>query len=241
MRVIRAYNLSEFAHAAADITARRLTHKPQLTLALPTGRTPVEYYAELVKRALAGELSLAHAQLFNLDEYCGLPAADPHSYSAFLHQHLVTPLHLSQSQVRLLRGDAADLEAECRAYDAALDACGGIDLCVLGLGTNGHIAFNEPGCTWDQRTHIVNLSYFIRAGHQRPATSAWEIPSRGITMGIHDLLAARQILLLICGERKQAAVAALYRGVADVNWPVTCLLEHPRITVIELCAPAECP
>jgi glucosamine-6-phosphate deaminase len=241
VRVIRAYNLSEFANAAADITARRLTDKPQLTLALPTGRTPVDFYAELVKRSRAGELSLAHAQLFNLDEYCGLPATDPHSYAAFLHQHLVTPLQLPQSQVRLLRGDAADLEAECRAYDAALDACGGIDLCVLGLWTNGHIAFNEPGCTWDQRTHIVNLSHFIRAEHQRQATSAWEIPSRGITMGIHDLLAARQILLLICGARKQAALAALYRGVADVNWPVTCLLEHPNITVIELCAPAECP
>jgi glucosamine-6-phosphate deaminase len=241
VRVIRAYSPSEFAHAAADVTARRLTDNPQLTLALPTGRTPVDFYAELVKRSLAGELSLAHAQLFNLDEYCGLPAADPHSYAAFLHQHLVTPLHLPQSQVRLLRGDAADLEAECRAYDAVLDACGGIDLCVLGLGTNGHIAFNEPGCTWDRRTHIVDLSHFIRAEHQRQATSAWEIPSRGITMGIHDLLAARQILLLISGVRKQAAAAALYRGVADLNWPVTCLLDHPRVTVIELCAPGESP
>jgi glucosamine-6-phosphate deaminase len=202
----------------------------------------VAFYAELVRRSLAGALSLARAQLFNLDEYCGLPAADPHSYAAFLNQRLVTPLKLPRSQVRLLRGDAADLEAECRAYDAALDACGGIDLCVLGLGTNGHIAFNEPGSAWDRRTHIVDLSHSIGVEHQRQATSAWEIPSRGITMGIQDLLAARQILLLICGARKQAAVAALYRGVADVNWPVTCLLEHPRVTVIELCAsPGESP
>jgi glucosamine-6-phosphate deaminase len=239
VRVIRAYDSSEFAHAAADVAARRLTDKPHLTLALPTGRTPVAFYAELVKRSLAGETSLARAQLFDLDEYCGLSVADPHSYAAFINQHLVTPLHVPQSQVRLLRGDAADLEAECRAYDAALDACGGIDLCVLGLGPNGHIAFNEPGSAWDRRTHIVDLSHSIGAEHHRQATSDWEIPSRGITMGIQDVLAARQILLLICGAGKQAAVAALYRGVADVNWPVTCLLEHPSVTVIELCAPGE--
>ena len=241
MRVIRAHSPHEFARAAADLAACQMTEKPHSTLALPTGRTPVDFYAELVRRSRAGELSLAHAQLFNLDEYCGLPAADPHSYAAFLYQHLIAPLQLAQSHARLLHGDAADLEAECRDYDAAIDACGGIDLCVLGLGTNGHIAFNEPRCAWERRTHIVPLSQAIRAEHARQARSAWEIPSRGITIGIRDVLAARQVLLLICGARKQAAVAALYRGVADPNWPVTCLLAHDRVTVIELCAPGESP
>jgi glucosamine-6-phosphate deaminase len=241
VRVIRAHSPHEFARVAADFAARQMTEKPHSTLALPTGRTPVDFYAELVKRSLAGELSLAHAQLFNLDEYCGLPAADPRTYAAFLYQHLIAPLELPQAQVRLLRGDAADLEAECRDYDAAIDACGGIDLCVLGLGTNGHIAFNEPGSAWDRRTHIVPLSPAIRAEHQRQARSAWETPSRGITIGIQDVLAARQVLLLIGGARKQAAVAALYRGVPDLNWPVTCLLAHRRLTVIELCVPEESP
>jgi glucosamine-6-phosphate deaminase len=241
VRVIPVHSPHEFARAAADFTACQMSEKPHSTLALPTGRTPVDFYAELVKRSRAGELSLAHAQLFNLDEYCGLPAADPRSYAAFLYQHLIAPLQLAPSQTRLLRGDAADLEAECRDYDAAIDSCGGIDLCVLGLGTNGHIGFNEPGCAWDRRTHIVPLSQTIRAEHARQARSAWEIPSRGITIGIQDVLAARQLLLLICGARKQAAVAALYRGVADPNWPVTCLLAHRRVTVIELCVPGESP
>jgi glucosamine-6-phosphate deaminase len=241
VRVIRAHSPQDFARAAADFAARQLAENPHSTLALPTGRTPVDFYAELVKRSLAGEFSLAHAQLFNLDEYCGLPAADPHSYAGFLHQHLIAPLKLPQPQVRLLRGDAADLEAECRDYDAAIDACGGIDLCVLGLGTNGHIAFNEPGSAWDRRTHIVDLSETIRAEHWQQATNAWEIPNRGISMGIQDVLAAHQVLLLIGGARKQAAVAALYRGVPDLNWPVTCLLAHRTVTVIELCVPEESP
>ena len=202
----------------------------------------MDFYAELVKRSRAGELSLAHAQLFNLDEYCGLPAADPRSYAAFLYQHLIAPLQLAQSQTRLLRGDAADLEAECRDYDAAIDACGGIDLCVLGLGTNGHIAFNEPGCAWDRRTHIVPLSQTIRA---RARATSEECLGNSEPRYHHrdsEMCWPRvRLLLLICGARKQAAVAALYRGVADPNWPVTCLLAHRRVTVIELCVPEESP
>jgi glucosamine-6-phosphate deaminase len=183
----------------------------------------------------------AGARIFNLDEYSGLSRADPRSYAAFLYQHLITPLGLTPGQVRLLRGDAADLQGECNDYDAALAACGGIDLCVLGLGTNGHIAFNEPGASWDRRTHIVQLSQSIRADHARQAASPWKIPNRGITLGISNLLEARDILLLIAGAHKQAARAALYRGVQDFNWPVTCLLSHPSVTVIELCAPERSP
>jgi glucosamine-6-phosphate deaminase len=152
-----------------------------------------------------------------------------------------TPLGLAPGQVRLLRGDAADLQVECNDYDAALAACGGIDLCVLGLGSNGHIAFNEPGSPWDQRTHIVQLSQSIREDHRQQATSAWEIPTRGITLGISNLLEARDILLLISGAHKLAARAALYRGVEDLDWPVTSLLNHPSVTVIELCAPERSP
>ena len=241
MQLIRTDTTSGFACAAADIFAGQLHQKPHSVLALPTGRTPLGLYAELVKRSRAGGLSLAAARIFNLDEFCGLPHTDPHSYSAFLHQHLITPLELAAGQVRLLRGDAADLLAECRNYDAALDACGGIDLCVLGLGENGHIALNEPGSSWDQRTHIVQLSQSTLAAEHRQATSAWQIPNRGVTLGIRTLLEARHILLLIAGAHKQAARDALYRGVEDLDWPVTSLLRHPRVTMIELCASASSP
>lgn len=177
-------------------------------------------------------MSLSEARIFNLDEYRGLPRADPHSFAAYLHQRLIDPLRLAPAQVRLLRGDAVDLAAECRDYDAALAACGGLDLGVLGLGTNGHIAFNEPGSSWDERTHVVQLSQ---------STNPWPMPREGITLGIRSLLDARQILLLIAGAGKQAAKAALYRGVEDREWPVTSLLRHPSLTVIELCEAGSSP
>lgn len=241
MRMIRTDTARAFARAAADFVADQLRQNPRLVLALPSGNTPLGPYAEIVKRCKSGLMSLAEARIFNLDEYCGLANGDPRSYAAFVHEHLLAPLGLSSDRVRLLRGDAADLEAECRNYDAALAACGGIDVCVLGLGINGHIAFNEPGSSWDQRTHIVRLAQSTLKAHAGQAFSQWQIPTHGITMGIRTLLEARHVLLLIAGAHKRAARAALERGVQDLDWPVTSLLEHPSVTIIELCAPADSP
>jgi glucosamine-6-phosphate deaminase len=226
-----------FACAAADWVGDHLRAKPQSVLALPTGNTPLGLYAELVARSRAGKVRLDAVKIFNLDEYCGLPPSDPHSYAAFLHQHLIAPAGIAAGQVRLLQGAALDWQAECRAYDGALAESGGIDVCILGLGVNGHVAFNEPGSVWDQRTHVVNLAPSTRA--HAPAAVPWRIPARGITLGIKTLLESRHILLLIAGTHKEAARAALYRGVADVDWPVTSLLARPDLTIIELCANAD--
>jgi len=234
MRVITVDSPPALAHAAADWTVAGLAANPRAVLALPTGRTPLGLYAELVERSRAGECSLAAARLFNLDEYLGLGARDPHSYAAFLERHLIAPLNLPAEQVRLLRGDAADAGAECRAYDAALEACGGIDLCILGLGVNGHIAFNEPGGDWDLRTHCVELSTTTRDTHAHQQGGEWVVPTRGITLGIRTLLEARRVLLLIAGENKRAARDALQRGLADPAWPVTSLSAHPDVTAIEI-------
>jgi glucosamine-6-phosphate deaminase len=239
VRVINAATPRALAGAAADWMCDRLRDKPQSVLALPTGTTPLGLYAELAVRSRAGTVSFDAVRIFNLDEYCGLPQSDPHSYAAFLHEHLIAPAGIAAGQVRLLRGDAADMEAECRAYDAALAACGGIDLCVLGLGVNGHVAFNEPGSPWDLGTHVVHLALATRAAHERQAQASWRIPAWGVTMGIKTLLQSRHVLLLIAGDGKEAARAAVYAGAADVNWPVTSLITHPNLTVIELCAPAE--
>jgi glucosamine-6-phosphate deaminase len=234
VRVIDTATPRAFATAAADWLCERVRDKPGSVLALPTGKTPLSLYAEVIDRSRSGMLDLAAVRVFNLDEYCGLPQSDPHSYAAFLDRHLIAPAGLSRARVRLLRGDAADIEGECSAYDAALTDCGGVDLCVLGLGVNGHVAFNEPGSAWDLRTHVVHLSHATRAAHERQAAVPWEIPAWGITMGIETLLEARHILLLIAGTRKESARVALYAGVADTDWPVTSLLLHSSLTVIEL-------
>jgi glucosamine-6-phosphate deaminase len=238
VRVINRTTPDAFAAAAADWVSDHVRERPGSVLALPTGNTPLGLYSELINRSRAGVVNLDAVRVFNLDEYCGLPHSDPHSYASFLHRHLIAPAGLAAARVRLLRGDAADIEAECRDYDAAISDCGGVDLCVLGLGVNGHVAFNEPGSAWDLRTHIVHLSHATRAAHERQASVPWNIPAWGITMGIKTLIEARHILLLIAGTHKETARAAVYAGVADVLWPVTSLLAHPSLTVIELCEPA---
>jgi glucosamine-6-phosphate deaminase len=240
VRVVRASSPGDLASRAADLVQRCLAENPRAALALPTGRTPRACYAELVRRAQTGALAIEHARIFNLDEYCGLSAPDAASFSAALHRQLIDPLRLRAAQVRLLDGAAADLEAECRAYELAIAAAGGIDLCVLGVGVNGHIAFNEPGTDWSCGTHIAELApttrcAFTEAHPGRPA------PTHGITLGVRSILGARRVLLLIATADKRAAAAALHRGIADPAWPVSCLAAHPDATVMELCGPGYLP
>jgi glucosamine-6-phosphate deaminase len=238
MRVVHTASPEDFDGAAADWTCEHLRGREQPVLALPTGNTPLGLYSQLVARSRAGALSLAGARIFNLDEYCGLSASDPHSYAAFLQRHLIEPMGLKADRVRLLKGDAADLQAECKDYDATLERYGGIDLCILGLGVNGHVAFNEPGSDWNLRTHVVHLTHTTRVTHEGQAKAPWKIPDQGVTMGIKTILEARHVLLLIAGSGKEAARRAVYGGKADIDWPVTSLLAHADLTVIDLCEPA---
>ena len=215
---------------AADQVTRLVTMKPDATFALPTGRTPGGLYAELVRRQSAGRLSLGRARFFNLDEYVGLAASDPLSFAWYLRQQLLDPAGIPASRTRLLRGDAAALDLECRSFDAAIAAAGGLDLAILGLGANGHIAFNEPGVAWDLATHVARLTPETRAAGGTNGAST--VPDRGITMGIATLREARAVLLLVAGHTKRAALAALQAGRATRDWPVTSLLDHPQVVVI---------
>jgi len=241
MPLIRLASTEALSSAAADWMTAHLHAKPDAVLALPTGSTPIGLYAQLVARARAGSVNLRETRIFNLDEYAGLAPVDARSYAAFLHRHLIDPLALSPDRVCLLRGDAPDLIDECRRYDAALAACGGIDLCVLGLGVNGHIAFNEPGDDWGLRTHAVTLSATTRSAHAGDWGGEAGVPKHGITLGIRSLVESRHVLLLIAGSNKAAAAGAFHRGVADPAWPVTSLCTHTDVTTIELCASADCP
>lgn len=239
MRVLSVPSAAALAAAAANWTAIRCATKPRAVFALPTGSTPLGLYAELIARSRAGDLDMSAAQVFNLDEFRGVSAGDTHSYAAFLRRHLLDALALPESRVRLLRGDAPDAAAECAAYDAAIAACGGLDAAILGLGANGHVAFNEPGTPWDLTTHVAELAESTRDAQARDvrardAGDAWEVPRQGLTMGLGTLRAARHVLLMIAGDTKRAARAALHRGIATRDWPVTALLDHPHLTVLEI-------
>jgi glucosamine-6-phosphate deaminase len=223
---------SELSRIAADHVAALLARKPEAAIALPTGQTPLGLYAELVARAAAKRLSAAQARFFNLDDYLGLSVDHPLSYARFLREHFLTPAGVAEGQIRLLQGDAVGIEAECGDYEAAISAAGGLDLAILGLGTNGHIGFNEPGSDWSAQTHVVSLSQETRATHAAQTQGKFVIPQYGITVGISTIVAAREILLLVVGGSKARALAAFRGGIPDPNWPVTALLTHRNLTVL---------
>jgi glucosamine-6-phosphate deaminase len=222
---------SEFSNAAANHVAALLARNPEAVIALPTGQTPLGLYAEWAARAAAKQLSAAQARFFNLDDYLGLSATHPLSYARFLRERFLMPAGVPEEHIRLLRGDV-EIDAECRDYEAAIAAAGGLDLAILGLGTNGHIGFNEPGSDWSARTHVVPLSPETRATHVAQTHGRFAIPEYGITVGISTIVAARAILLLVAGGAKSRALAALRRGIADPKWPVTALLTHRNLTVL---------
>ena len=223
---------SELSHVAADYVTALLARKPEAAIALPTGQTPLGLYAELVARAAAKRLSVARARFFNLDDYLGLSVDHPLSYARFLRERFLMPAGVAEEQIRLLQGDAVEIEAECGDYEAAIAAAGGLDLAILGLGTNGHIGFNEPGSDWLARTHVVSLSQETRATHAAQTRGKYVIPDYGITVGISTILAAREILLLVAGGGKARALAAFRAGIPDPTWPVTALLTHRHLTVL---------
>ena len=215
------------ADAAADLLAERVAARPEAVLALPTGRTPIPLYEELQRRHAGGRIALARARAFNLDELA-LPAGDPRSFRAYMERHAWGVTGLERTRCSIPDGAAADLDAECRRYEAAVTAAGGVDLAVLGIGADGHIAYNLPGPV-SLPTHVVRLPDGVAASLGVPQ-DAW--PLRAITMGLGTIRAARELLLLATGEAKANAIAALSRGEPDPEWPCTFLAGHAALTVL---------
>ncbi len=220
------------AERAARHVTQLLERKPQAVIALASGNTPLGLYRRLVERHEAGRLFCSRARFFNLDEFVGKSLDDPRSYGAFLWRHLLRPLAVEADQVRLLRGEALDLAAECRRFDQAIAEAGGIDLAILGLGANGHIAFNEPGSDRDSVTREVVLAEATRRAQHGLFAEQRDVPRRGLTIGLRTIRAAKAILLLVSGSGKADAVAAMLRAKVDTNWPVTAILNHPRLAIL---------
>ena len=227
-----AADQDEFASVASGILANLLRSGREISLALPTGQTPIGLYRQIVGLCRKGDVSFARTRLFNLDEYLGASPDTAESYHAFLHHHLIDHIDIPASRVRLLRGDTADPAAECRSYDQAIEAAGGIDMAILGLGANGHIAFNEPGSSWNSQTHVIRLAAQTRAAHRPDFSNADAVPRFGITMGIATILQAKKIMLLCAGKGKEQALSMLLAGQGSSAWPVTSLIGHPDLTIV---------
>jgi glucosamine-6-phosphate deaminase len=210
---------------AADIVREILVAKPDAVLALPAGNTPRPMYAELVRLHRERGLSFARATAFTLDEYAGVASDHSASFRRALNDDLYRHVDLGRDRARGLDGRAADLDGECARYERDIAAAGGIDLCVLGIGGNGHIAFNEPGSPFDSVTRVVDLAAETRAA-SGGAVGAGAVPGRALTMGIATILAARRCVLLATGAGKAHVVARAIEPPPSPELPASALQLH---------------
>jgi glucosamine-6-phosphate deaminase len=224
---------SEVAAAAAERVAEVLAGNAAAVLGLPTGRTPMHLYRLLARLGDEGALDFGRATTFNLDEFLGIGPDHPGSYHAYMRQHLFAHVNLPSVRVHLLRGDTSDPVGECERYEADIESAGGIDLQLLGIGSNGHIGFNEPGPCLMARTHRASL----RPGTRRANAiffggDANAVPEEALSMGMGTILQARRIVLMATGKSKARAVARTVSGPLTTRVPASFLQLHRDVELI---------
>jgi glucosamine-6-phosphate deaminase len=219
--------------ALAACVLERIVACPSLVLGLPTGRTPLKLYRELRERSGGNKIDWSQVRTFNLDEFAGIEASNPNSYRAFMQTELFEHVPIDSANINFLNGAAPDLEAECRRYEAAIAAAGGIDLQILGIGANGHIGFNEPADGLCSHTHVAELEQESREANAQRFGGDWRhVPERALSMGMATILNARDIVLIATGDEKADAVHGLIEGLITTRLPASILQVHPRVTVM---------
>jgi len=224
-------NYGVLSDRAAEIFLEAILRNPRVVLGLPTGRTPVTMYERVVAACGRKYHCFSDVVTFNLDEYVGIERTHPGSYYTFMKQHLFKFIDIDPANANLPNGAAPDLDAECARYEREIAATGGLDLTFLGLGSNGHIAFNEPGTPFDSRTRVVTLTDSTRAANASLFPNG-RVPTHAITMGIATILESKSIVLLASGEKKQAAIERLRSGEISEEFPASALWRHPDVTVL---------
>jgi len=214
---------------AARLIRKQIETKPDSVLGLATGSTPLPLYRELLRMHREEGLDFSRVTTFNLDEYIGLAPGHPRSYHAFMHENFFRHVNIPEDQIHLPDGLTPDVEAFCADYEARIAAAGGIDLQLLGIGTDGHIGFNEPGSSLASRTRIKTLTPQTLSDNARFFAEGETQPHHVITMGIGTILDSRRIVLLACGANKANAVAAAAEGPITASVPASALQFHPKI------------
>lgn len=221
------------AGLVADAITELVVRRPDAVLGVATGSSPLAVYDELGRRVADGRLTLARARAFMLDEYVGLPAEHPERYRTVIDRDFVAKVDIDPDNVHGPDGLADDLPAACAAYEQAIADAGGVDLQLLGIGSDGHIAFNEPGSSLASRTRIKSLTRQTREDNARFFGGEVEaVPRHCLTQGIGTILKARHIVLVATGRAKAEAVHQLAEGPISALWPATALQLHPHVTVL---------
>jgi glucosamine-6-phosphate deaminase len=232
MEVILQTSAEEASRLAAKFVAREIRSKPDAVLGLATGSTPLALYRELIRMHREEGLDFSRVRSFNLDEYLGLGPEHPASYRAFMRENLFQHINIRAENTHIPDGLAGDVPRHCEAYEEAIRAAGGIDLQILGIGSDGHIGFNEPSSSLASRTRIKTLTPRTRADNARFFSEGESVPHHVITMGIGTILEARRILLLGFGASKADALAAAIEGPLSPLVPASALHLHPRTHVL---------
>lgn len=237
MKIVVLDTPESIARRAADAVEAVLAVRPDAVLGTATGSSPLPLYAELARRCAAGRLSLARATAFMLDEYIGLPDGHPERYHAFMERHLRAVTDLPAERLHgpeaPAGADDAALEEACRRYEDAMAAAGYCDLQILGIGSDGHIGFNEPGGPLSSRTHVGVLADSTRRDNARFFGGDLDaVPERCLTQGLATIMEARRIVLIATGEGKAAAVAAMVEGPVSPDLPASVLQEHDDALVL---------
>ena len=232
MKFIVTENYEAMSRKAAAILAAKVVEKPDCVLGLATGSTPIGTYQNLINWYKSGDLDFSQVKSVNLDEYVGLAPTHDQSYRYFMNTNLFNHINIDPANTNVPNGLAEDPEAACEQYDEIIRSMNGVDIQVLGMGHNGHIAFNEPADHFPMGTHVVDLQESTINANARFFASADEVPRKAMTMGIGSIMAAKQILVVVNGEAKADIVKKAFTGPITPMVPASILQLHPNVIVV---------
>lgn len=232
MKLYRAENYEHMSRKGANIVSAQVIMKPDCTLGLATGSTPVGMYRQLISWYEKGDLDFSEVRSINLDEYVGLKPDDKNSYRYFMNDNLFDHVNIDKANTHVPNGMAGDIQAECDRYNGLLRQNGGIDMQVLGIGRNGHIGFNEPGDAFEKETCCIALTQSTLDANARYFDSVDAMPHKAITMGIKSIMQSKSILLLVSGENKAEALYNSFWGPVTPKVPASILQLHNNVTIV---------
>lgn len=232
MKLIVAKDFQEMSNVAAKEIIKQVKENPNIVLGLATGGTVVGMYEALIEDHQQNKTSYKDVHSVNLDEYIGLEYTNPQSYHYYMNDQLFSHIDIQKDNVIIPNGLAENIDAACQEYEKTISDLGGVDLQILGIGQNGHIAFNEPGTSFDSITHKVELTESTRNANMRYFESIDDVPTHAMTMGISTILKSKQILLLASGKSKAEAIYNLINGEVNESNPASALKNHPNVTII---------
>ena len=232
MRIYKAKDYNDMSRKAANILSAQVIMKPDAVLGLATGSTPLGTYSQLIEWYKKGDIDFSNVTTVNLDEYKGLTRDNPQSYYRFMCENFFDHINIDKKNVNVPDGTQENSELECERYNNIIRSVGGIDMQLLGIGDNGHIGFNEPGCAFETETHCVKLTESTINANSRFFDSIDEVPKEAYTMGIKSIMQAKKILLIASGENKAKALYEAICGPVTPKNQASILQLHNDVTIV---------